>query len=604
MKKIKSIAALSVAVLMMAGMAGCGDTGSGSGGGDTPAATTAAKADDGAKADAGNSDAGNADAGNADKPADTEAPADGGDAAPAASGEIKQFTAFHAVPGNEIDDGNVAQELIASKIGARCKDTWLTGQTADEAIGVMIAGGEYPDFITASTGTQQMIDAGDLVAIDEYWDDYPNLKSFWSEEQWNSIRSEDGHIYLIPQFGNRWMYDTNTVHNDEAFWIQVRVLEWAGYPEITTLDEYFDVIDRFLEANPTMEDGTPNIGYEILCDDWRYFCLENAPFFLDGYPNDGCVIVDRETHQAIDYNTTPTAKRYFQKLNEEYKKGTVDPETFTMNYDTYISKLSTGRVCGMVDQYWDFQNAELSIKQQGLDDCTYIPLGIVIDKGIEEHYHSDAALDVSNGISITNSCDDIPAAMKFIDDLLSPEILTIRNWGIEGQDYLVGDDGLFYRTDEMRANANDQAYINANLCSYSYFPNYGGMDHDGINAAAPNYQPKEFYDSLSEPVKKCFDAYGKQTYVQFLNKSGTNAPWYPMWSYSNNFTTDTPWGVVWVNMAEVKHEYLPKVCMADDFEAAWEEYLGVYNDRCDIPVFLDAINAEIQRRIDVAEGKG
>ena len=128
------------------------------------------------------------------------------------------------------------------------------------------------------------------------------------------------------------------------------------------------------------------------------------------------------------------------------------------------------------------------------------------------------------------------------------------------------------------------------------------MDHDEKNAASPQYQPKEFYDSLSEPVKKCFDAYGVQTYVQFLNKSGENAPWYPMWSYSNNFTSDTPHGLVWATMADVKHEYLPKVVMAPDFEAAWEEYMGVYNQRCDIPVFLNAIDEEIQRRIDVASG--
>ena len=47
-----------------------------------------------------------------------------------------------------------------------------------------------------------------------------------------------------------------------------------------------------MEANPTMEDGTENIAYTILCEDWRYYCLENAPQFLDGYPNDGSVIVD------------------------------------------------------------------------------------------------------------------------------------------------------------------------------------------------------------------------------------------------------------------------------------------------------------------------
>ncbi|MBR4224935.1 MAG: sugar ABC transporter substrate-binding protein [Oscillospiraceae bacterium] len=595
MSKRRSLAAFAAAVFVMSSLAGCGGGSTG-----TPATTTAAN-------NAGG------DTTTAAAAADTQAPANndaGGDATeapaaePAASGDIKEFTAFYAVPGNELNDGNDVEEIIAQKIGARCKQTWLTGQTADEAIGVMIAGGEYPDFIDASTGSQQLIDAGGCIPIDEYWDGYDNLKNFWTEEQWNSVRAEDGHIYIIPQFGNRWMYDTETTHNDEAFWIQVRVLEWAGYPKITTLDQYFQVIEDYIAANPTMADGkTPNIGYEILSDDWRYFCLENAPFFLDGYPNDGCIIVDRDTHQAIDYNTTPTAKRYFQKLNEEYKKGIVDPETFTMKYDQYISKLSTGAVCGMVDQHWDFNDGELAIKKLGLDECTYVPLGIVIDEGVVEHYHSPAALDVSNGVSITTSCKDIPGALKFMDDLLSPEILTLRNWGVEGEDYLVGDDGLYYRTDEMRANANDQAYINKHLCSYSYFPNYSGMDHDGINAASPQYQPKEFYDSLKEPVKKCFDAYGVETYVQFLNKAeGTNEPWYPMWSWSNNLTSDTDEGFVWANMAEVKHEYLPKVVMSDDFEAGWDEYMKQYSSRCDIDVFLNAANAEIQRRIDVANG--
>ena len=75
-----------------------------------------------------------------------------------------------------------------------------------------------------------------------------------------------------------------------------------------------------------------------------------------------------------------------------------------------------------------------------------------------------------------------------------------------------------------------------------------------------------------------------------------------MWSYSNALTADTPDGEAWMNMGEVKHEYLPKVVMADDFDSQWTEYLDVYNSRCDINAFLDGINAEIQRRIAVANG--
>lgn len=32
---------------------------------------------------------------------------------------------------------------------------------------------------------------------------------------------------------------------------------------------------------------------------------------------------------------------------------TVDPESFTQTYDEYIAKLSTGRVLGMIDQWWN-----------------------------------------------------------------------------------------------------------------------------------------------------------------------------------------------------------------------------------------------------------
>lgn len=57
--------------------------------------------------------------------------------------------------------------------------------------------------------------------------------------------------------------------------------------------------------------------------------------------------------KIVDYNTTDTTRRYFQKLNEEYQKGMIDTEFATQIYDEYISKLSTGRVLGMCDQWWD-----------------------------------------------------------------------------------------------------------------------------------------------------------------------------------------------------------------------------------------------------------
>ena len=425
------------------------------------------------------------------------------------SSGVKEFTAFFAVPGTEINDDNEIEQKIAEITGAKCKETWLTGQTAQEAVGTLIAGGEYPD-----------------------------------------------------------------------------------------------MIEKYNEANPTMDDGTENIPYTILCDDWRYFCLENAPQFLDGYPNDGSCIVDPDELKIVDYNTTPTAKRYFQKLNEEYQKGIVDPESFTQTYDEYIAKLSTGRVLGMIDQWWDFAyNVNDAFKQQGLDKegCNYVPLPITIDEGMKNQWHnSGGTLNVSSGLAITTSCEDVEGALQFINDLLDQEVHDLRFWGEKGVDYDVDENGEYYRTEDMRMQSSDTAYKASHSCSYSYFPQYSGTSRDGINAMKSGDQAKEFYDGLSEDVQNCFKAYGAETYVDMLGTSEAPGPWYPMYSYSNNMTTATEGGMAWTKMGEVKHEYLPKVVMASDFDSAWEEYMGVYNN-CNPQAFIDEMQAELDRRIEEAK---
>ena len=531
--------------------------------------------------------------------AGTESSADAG----TENGDVKEFTAFFAVPGSEINDDNEIQQIIAEKTGVKVKETWLTGQTADEAVGTMIAGGEYPDFIEGGSGQMQLYEADALIPLDDYIEQYPNIKNLFTDLEWEKLRQDDGHIYWIPQFSCIKNEEKVCTHNDEAFWIQARVLEWAGYPEIRTMDQYFDLIEAYNDANPTMEDGTANIPYTILCDDWRYFCLENAPQFLDGYPNDGSCMVDPDTLTVLDYNTSDTAVKYFKKLNEEYKKGIVDPESFTQTYDEYIAKLSTGRVLGMIDQWWDFAyTAGDALKQAGLDKqgCDYIPLPVTIDESVKNQWHnSGGAFNEATGLAITTGCEDPDAAAKFVSDLLDQDTHNLRFWGVEGVDYQVDENGEFIRNDDQRMQASDTAYKASHLCSYSYFPQYSGTSDDGINANKPEGQANEFFDGLNEDVKKAFEAYGVETYVEMLGTNEAPGDWYPMWSFSNNFTTSTPGGMAWTKIGEVKHEQLPQVVMADDFDSAWAAYMDAYN-ACQPEDFLSELQTELDTRMEQA----
>lgn len=515
--------------------------------------------------------------------------------------EIKNFTFFGAMPQPEINDGNDIQEIIAKKVGVRVKETWLTGQTADEAIGTIIASDEYPDFIDGGDASKQLYDADALVAWDDYIDKYPNIKELYSDEEWDKFRQDDGHIYWVNAFQNSYGENRSTTHNDEAFWIQVKVLEWGGYPKIETLDQYYDLLERYADANPTTEDGAKVIPYTMLCEDWRYFCIENAPQFLDGYPNDGSVIVDTDTMKIVDYNTTPTAKMYFNKLNEEYNKGYIDPEFATQTYDEYIAKLSTGAVLGMCDQWWDFAYTVNDVfKQTGLDlkGCNYVPLGLTAKEGMDNMWHTYAdTLNNSSSLAITKSCEDVDAAFQFVNDILEQDIHDLRFWGVEGEDYLVDDDGLYYRTEDMRIQCADTEYKASHLCGYSYFPQWLGTSKDGINAMQPSEQTSEFFAGLAEPLVKCFEAYGADSYPDMIGSVEKElGSWFPMYSYSNSMTTDTPGGVAWTKMGETKHAWLPKVVMAKDFNSEWDSYMDAY-DACDPQAFLDEMQEELDRRV-------
>ncbi len=520
------------------------------------------------------------------------------------SGDIKEYTMFIAMPGSEINDDNEVAQIIAEKIGGRVKETWLTGQSAAEAVGSIIASNDYPDFIDGGDGMMALYNEGVLVPWDEYLESgkYPNLKEMYSDKEWESFRQADGHIYWANVFQNNYGENRATTHNDEAFWIQVKVLEWAGYPEIHTLDQYFDVLTRYAAEHPTTESGVATIPYTMLCEDWRYFCIENAPEFLDGYPNDGSVIVDKSsgTPTIVDYNTTPTAKKYFAKLNEQYQAGNIDIEFATQTYDQYIAKLSTGAVLGMCDQWWNFAYTINDVfKQQGLDKqgCNYIPLGLTIEEGMENRWHTYGdTLNNSSGVAVTTDCDDPDAAFKFLNDLLDQEIHDLRFWGVKDVDYLVDENGLYYRTEEMRTKAADPAYQASHLCNYSYMPQWLGTSRDGINAMQPTEQASEFLNGLAEPLVKCFQAYGADSYPDFIGSVvEENAPWFPMYSFSNAMTTETPGGVAWTKMGEVKHEWLPKVVMSKNFEETWEQYMSAYN-AVNPQDFLNEMQQELDRR--------
>ena len=97
--------------------------------------------------------------------------------------ETTSFTAFMAVPGDNKSKKNRIHDKITQITGVSAEVEWLSGQTPEEKIETMISTGEYPDFINGADAASRLVEAGALVPLEDYLEDYPHLYQYLTPKQ-------------------------------------------------------------------------------------------------------------------------------------------------------------------------------------------------------------------------------------------------------------------------------------------------------------------------------------------------------------------------------------------------------------------------------------
>ncbi len=496
------------------------------------------------------------------------------------------LTVFRGDPGDQPTDDNKIYQKIKDEFGVSFEFEFLAGDL-DETLGVKIAGEDYPDLFDGGNSADLLIQNGALINLLDYVspETTPRLWAHIEPQKARLItQDEDGNdaLYIIPNYGLADGEQIVNSVNGPAFFIQKQVLEWAGYPQIHTLNEYFDLIEAFLAENPTDENGTPYIGFDILCEDWRHFCLINPVQHLMGRPNDGEVLVDVSTD---DFHTEtfidkPYAKPYYKKLNEEFQKGLISKDTFVMNYDQYIAQLSSGIVLGMFDQTWDFNDATYALQTAGMYKNTYVALGLVYDpeyvdgKEIEEHYVNGSLPNVNRGFGISVNCECPERIVAMWEEMMSDEWQLLFNWGVEGEDYSI-EDGRLVMTQEQYENTLDNNWIIQNKARafFESSPKKQGWILDGDlagNCWEPGNQPEIVFGQMNDYDKEFLAAYGYQKFADFVNPPIELAPYGEAWQIDYS-----PVDVDHQDFLDIQDKYLPELIMTDpdNFDALWDEFV-------------------------------
>jgi putative aldouronate transport system substrate-binding protein len=513
--------------------------------------------------------------------------------------------------------GNRIVALMQELLGVTITYELVTPEMQTQRISVLIAGGGagLPDILATGEVEARLTETGALLRLDPFIDSgrFPNIANhiapYRTRLSWRGGGVPDG-LYTLPNYNRFYGEDPHMSpsHYGSGFFIQKRVLEWHGFPDLSnmTLERYFQLLEEFIMANPYTPEGLPHIGFTFPAFPGRVWGMTNPPMFLAGFPNDGGVMVNPATGEARIYAGTEYDRMYFHHLNQMFLRNglmpssavLVDPEATTQSMDMYFANIANGRVLGMHDQRWGFGTPHDSLVAAGQFDRTFVATMPVFE-GRTPWYADRDVLNVHQGFAVSSMVSEERAEhlLAFIDAILSPEWQILLSWGQEGIDYHVDANGIFYRTPEQRLEQDDTVWRQHNrmMAFFDMMPKLQGTLPCG-NAFGPGQQPGEFLASLDEYDRWFLEQYNKGTWRDFLNAPPPNPPHYPAWQIGVG--TGTPAQIASADMEAAALQHLPAIIMAPDgqFDARWADYVA-HIGRIDIAAFEAAMTEGLQERM-------
>ncbi|WP_046216139.1 ABC transporter substrate-binding protein [Paenibacillus wulumuqiensis] len=445
-----------------------------------------------------------------------------------------------------------------------------------QKIALMTASGEYPDMIFPKGSITKLVEAGALIDLTDLIDKYgPNIKKVYGDDLSRlKYSKEDPSIYVIPT--NAGVGQT-TFDAGGGFEVQNAVMKELGYPEIKTVKDFENVLKEYKEKHPTIN-GQPTIPLSLNADDWKIMItVTNPAFTATGAPDDGEFYIDPETYEAQLHYKRPEEKEYFRWLNHMYNEKLLDPETFTQKSDQYMSKIASGRVLGLIDQEWDYQQAENSLKTSGMAERTYGHYPVQLDESTKDRSFQDIGAPVGYGIGITTSAKDPIRIVKFLDWMASDEAQVLNNWGVEGKQYEVKDGKRVVpaAVQERKVNDNTNFTKESGIGMYNFSVRYGdGVKDPGGNYYTTNF-PEQIVAGYTQPEKDTLKAYGATTWKDLFpqKEEFPVKPWGA--AYNLPAPDDPSYTVNFQKSQDIVRKRIPEAILAspDKFDTVYDQML-------------------------------
>ncbi|MGY3748580.1 ABC transporter substrate-binding protein [Vagococcus acidifermentans] len=487
-------------------------------------------------------------------------------------GDVTTLTFFNKdLQKDDKFDNPVAKE-ITKKTGVKLEISHPVGGD-EQAIPLMIASGDYPDIIFGKGDLNKLIDANAVIPLDEMIEKKgDNIKKLYGD-QLDRLRNslDDPQIYHLGTGGVENAY----YKTSGTFSIQLDVLKELGYPEIRTLDDFEKAIAAYKEKYPEI-DGQETIGLSLLGSDWRWLITVGNPAgFASGLQDDGQWAVDDKTGETVYKFQLPEFKEYFKWLNSMNAKGLLDPESFTQKADTYIAKLSSGRVLGIADQDWNYQDAVKNLKADDKEWRLYAPLPVTLNENLLSQGVKDYGFTGTTGVSISSTSENQDKAFEFLNWMASEEAQILVNWGVEGVNYDIKDGKRVAKPEDLKASQTDTNYqTKTGIGAYGWpFPQWGTAAVDSAGQSISRDTKEQVINDFTDAEKEVLAEYDAELWVDLFPKPEELGTSDHGKAYEYVLPSESDASIIQTKADDYVTQTVTKAILADpqDFDKIWED---------------------------------